>query len=429
MKIWKASLLIIALLSGCSNIKQPGVSERDLFVTNTPEYPDNRVFYLRGEPNERYETELLNSFQVATLDSSKDPVHGQPLSIIINSISLPQTSSQYDKNTPQDIAVILDILAKNQGQSQSIVAWYQRGVVPGQSLNFANLLIFHQEVWDDQVPPLIRIRVMNVASEKNLDTRSALSDVSKYGGTVALSLQNPVLSQAIPIATRAASLVLANDSNKILLEYSVQFYKSSKERNVGAPYLTPLKTGRFVLVGRARGDIQNGDFWKRRFMYDEINGNIFSQQSATKTLLTSPVVSIIVNKEDLVVPSLVAAKSAYLTTLLTEAKIENLDQFKSDVNDFGKRSEALVSREKVRRYRNTADLDEFIKLITNEEDPLPSDVRDSSIRFISRITGCPALSSTNLGSWWDANQNSATFDDNELKVLSIKCPAVGGGGA
>jgi len=424
MKTWIAFLLAAALLSGCTNLRQPGFAERDLYVVNTPEYPDNRVFYLKGQTTDEYETELLNSFQVATLDSSKDPVHGQPLSIIVNSISLPQAAKEDEWDTPQDIAVVLDISAKNQGQSQSIVVWYQRGVFPGQSLNFANLLVFHQEVWDDQVPPLIRIRVMNVASERNLDTREALSEVSKYGGTVALALQNPALSQVIPIAARAASLILANNSNKMLLDYSVQFYKSSVERNVGAPYITPLKTGRFVLVGRAKGDIPNGNFWKRQFIYDELNGAVMAEKDAGKTLLTSPVVSVIVNKEDLIVPSLVAAKSAYLTTLLTDAKIENLDQFKSDVIDFGKRSEALILREKVRRYRNSADLSEFIKLINNAEDPLPSDVKDSSVRFLSRITDCRSLSLTNLGPWWDENQDSASFDENELKVKTRRCPTI-----
>ncbi|HBO3169441.1 TPA: hypothetical protein L4R86_003175 [Pseudomonas aeruginosa] len=425
MKTWNALLLVLVVTSGCANLRQPGFSERDLYVVNTPEYPDNRVFYLQGKTSGTYETELLNSFQVAGLDARNDPVHGQPLSIIINSISIPQAIKEGDRDKSQDIAVVLDVLAKNQGQSQSIVAWYQRGVFPGQSLNFANLLVFHQEVWDDQVPPLIRIRVMNVATERNLDTREALSEVSKYGGAVALALQNPALSQVVPIAARAASLILANSSNKMLLDYSIQFYKSSVERNVGAPYITPLKTGRFVLVGRSKGDIPNGGFWKRPFVYDEINGAILAVRGSDKVLLTSPVVSIIVNKEDLVVPSLVAAKSAYLTSLLTDAKIENLDQFKSDVNDFSRRSEALILREKVRRYRNTADLDEFIQLINNADNPLPSDAKDSSVRFLSRITKCSSLSLTNLGGWWDENQDSASFDEKELLVKVRSCPGVG----
>lgn len=423
MKKWSVFLLVTALLLGCSNSRQPGFSERDRYVVNTPEYPDNRVFYLKNETSERYETALLNSFQVATTKSASDPIHGQPLSIIINSISLPPVLEKNEKQKTKDIAVILDISAGNQGQSQSIVAWYQRGVFPGQSLNFANLLIFHQEVWDDQVPPLIRIRVMDVASERNLDTREALSEVSKYGGTVALALQNPALSQVVPIATRAASLILASDTNKMLLDYSIQFYKSSAERNIGAPYITPLKTGRFVLVGRSENDIANGDFWKRPFVYDEMNGTILAADEKQSTTLISPVVSVVVNKDSLIVPSLVAAKSAYLTTLLTEAKIENLDQFKSDVNDFSKRAEALVLREKVRRYRNTADLDDFIKLINAAEDPLPSDVKDSSVRFLSRITGCKTLSLTNLGEWWDENQSSASFEDNDLKVSTL-CPGM-----
>ncbi|WP_162884061.1 hypothetical protein [Pseudomonas protegens] len=423
MKKRMVFLLAFVAATGCSNMRQPGFSERDLYIVNTPEYPDNRVFYLQSQTNKEFETPLLNSFQVAATNTRNDPTHGQPLSIIINSISLPQALKESDKEESKDIAVILDISAKNQGASQSIVAWYQRGVLPGQSLNFSNLLVFHQEVWDDQVPPLIRVRVMDVATERNLDTRETLSEVSKYGGAVALALQNPALSQVIPTATRAASLILANTSNKMLIDYSVQFYKSSTERNVGTPYLTPLKTGRFVLVGRARGDLSKLDFWKRSFVYDEINGNILAKTAQQQDIITSPVVSLIVNKDDIIVPSLVAAKSAYLTSTLTNAKIENLDQFKSDVNDFEKRSEALILREKVRRYRNTADLDEFIKLINNTENPPPSDVKDSSVRFLSRITGCRTLSATSLGDWWDENQDTAFFDDNELKIIA-KCPTI-----
>jgi hypothetical protein len=421
---------VAILVMGCASVNQPGLSERDLYVVNTPDYPDNRVFYLGPLNENAYSSDLVNRFDIGEAGNTQDPVHGDPLSIIVNSVSIPIDAnkekdfnffSKKRRGSVRDIVVVLDVLAENQGASKPIVVWYQRGVLPGQSLNFSNLLVFHQESWDDRVPPLFRIRVIDVANEKNLEAREVLSDIANYGNTVALALQNPALSPVISTATRAASLVLSNKENKMLLDYSVQFYKSSFA-SASSSFMTPLKTGSFILIGRKESLLSDDEFWKKKFIYDHLNGNVYSDTSGTRENMNSPVVVVSVNKEDMIVPPFVAAKSAYLTSLLTDSTTKNLDQIKKESEEVNERISVYVLRERVRRYRTVPDLDEFIKRITDVENELPSDVVDSSLRFLRRLTECNTLDKNNLYEHWELSAQNVAFVQDDFKVRNFQCP-------
>lgn len=403
--------VLAMILSGCTSVLQPGVGERDLYVVNTPEYPDNRVFYLGTSSADRL-TQLVSGHETQTIDS--DPVHGQPLTVIVNSVGLPYVEE--DKLVRRDLALILDIQAENQGNPQSIVVWYQRGVLPGQTLNFSNLLIYHQEAWDDRVAPYFRIRIMNVSGERNLETREALAEVSKYGGLVALALQNPGLSPVISTAARAASLVLAGRENRMVLDYTVQFYGKKRVENSPGTYLTPLKLGRFALVGRRSSDLPNSQFWRTPLTYDEFNGTIQSKQGDSRAPMNTPVVMVTVTNQEAIVPAFVASKSAYLTRLLTEASTKNLDEIQRESSDLTQRIRAYVLREKVYRYRQKGDLSELVSLMKNADDPLPSDVNESLVRFLRRISGCNALSLGSLGAWWDTVEQKADFNLDDVKL-------------
>lgn len=403
---------VLALtLSGCTTHFQPSLGERDLYVVNTPEYPDNRVFYLGDSSIDRL-TKLVSGHDVQTIN--RDPVHGQPLTVIVNSVGLPYVEE--NKQTQRDLALILDIQAENQGNPQSIVVWYQRGVLPGQTLNFSNLLIYHQEAWDDRVAPYFRIRVMDVAAERNLETREALAEVAKYGGLVALALQNPGLNPVISTAARAASLALAGRENRMVLDYTVQFYGKNRVENSPGTYLTPLKLGRFVLVGRRPSDLSNSAFWRTLLTYDEVNGTIQFKRSDSSTPLNTPAVVVTVTNQEAIVPAFVASKSSYLTRLLTEASTKNLDEIQRESSDLSQRIRAYVLREKVYRYRQKGDLIELVGLMKDANNPLPSDVNESLIRFMRRISGCNALSLGSLGAWWDSVEQAADFKLDEVKL-------------
>lgn len=404
--------LCALLLSGCMTSLQPGVTERDLYVVNTPEYPDNRVFYL-GASSDKHRTQLISSYDIKTDDS--DPVHGQPLTVIVSSVGLPYVVK--NGGGRRDLALILDVQAENQGNPQSIVVWYQRGVLPGQTLNFSNLLIYHQESWDDRVAPYFRVRVMDVAAERNLETREALAEVSKYGGLVALALQNPGLTSAISTATRAASLVLAGRENQLLLDYSVQFYGKARVENSPGSYLTPLKLGRFALVGRKPSELSNQQYWKTPMSFDEINGTIQYEQGNSETPVNTPTVVITITTQEAIVPTLVASKSAYLNRLLTEASAKNLDEIQRESSDLSQRVRAYILREKVYRYRQKGDLVTLIDAMKSKVDPFPSDINESLIRFLRDISGCSSLSFAKLGEWWETEEvQRADFRQNAVRL-------------
>lgn len=422
------ALLLAASLSGCASMLQPGLQERDRYVVNTPEYPDNRVFYLGTLDSVKYQTPLLNQIAAMSQRNDLDPKHGDPLSIVLNSASLPVKVDKgksvpfFGPSKTRDIAVILDISADNQGGSQSIVAWYQRGVHPGQTLNFSNLLVFHQDSWDESVPPLIRIRVLDVAAESNLETREALSEVSKYGSSIALALQNPALSPIVDTAAKAASLIMANRENKMILDYSVQFYKSDAVRNAGMSIVTPLKTGRFVLLGRSKDQLKNRDYWRSGFTYDELNSDVLD--TGKKAAIDSPIVLVTVNKDSVVVPQLVAAKSSYLTRLLTDATSRNLDLIKEESDDLHARVDVYVLKEKVRRYRAKKNIGDLLDYLRNNNEKVPEDAVNSVVRMLSEISSCPNLSADDLDTWWRENAKRANFKPKQFELENVDCDVV-----
>src|SRR4051812_26169775 len=76
------------LLVGCS-LFPTGFGERDQYVVSTPHYYDNRVFYVAAEPN-GHAWPLKDAFAARTQASDKARIkHGSPLSIILNSVSMP----------------------------------------------------------------------------------------------------------------------------------------------------------------------------------------------------------------------------------------------------------------------------------------------------------------------------------------------------
>lgn len=410
----KIAALII--LTACSTIRQPGLLERDLYVVNTPEYPDNRVYYLGPFDEVSYSSLLFDKYQAIKQSKDTDPKQGDSLSIVVNSVTLPAAAEQNpERIKTRDIVVILDVIAENSRKASSIVVWYQRGVYDGQSLNFSNLLVYQQESWDERVPPLFRIRVMDIASENNLETREALAEVSKYGGAIALALRNPAVSPMIETAVRAASLVFANKNNKLLLDYTVQFYRSTTVLHSDNAFLSPLKKGRFLLIGRDWKSLKDRNYWRHKYSYDEVNLDVID---STKNPLRTPVVVISVSTDEMIVPPFVADKSAYLTRLLTETTNMNLDQVQEESKELHQRIDFYVLKERVRRYRSVDDMENLIERLKDA----PTDILESNMRMLRSISGCQGIRSDNYAEWWDQNAAKARFSDDDFKLEDVVCP-------
>ncbi|MBK1714986.1 translation initiation factor eIF-2B alpha/beta/delta subunit family protein [Rubrivivax gelatinosus] len=411
----KAQILTIALCLctvGCTTTKQPGFEERDRFVVNTPSFYDNRVFYVSANL-EQAEYPLKRADQLKD-DPNLTIVHGSPLSLILNNVTLPPSQAKGTK----DIAVVLEIGTASSGDSAPVVAWYQRGVRADQPLNFSNLLIHFEPRWDARVAPFVRIRVVDVSSEKNEEARDALAQVGALaqGGSPFI----PGASQAaVSLGIKAASLVISNRANTQLLDYTVQFYSEEAIAAANGSGLTPLRRGRILLVGRPLD--QSSAYWVSfKGSLDPASTQVYSNGNP----VVSPVVTLTVSVAQSIVPAIVAQRSSYLTTLLTAAQQADLTAVKAagrSVYD-GARTFAVI--ESVRRNRDPGSLEELIQLEQNAGSEKVADDDRALIRStLKELTHCNVASSAAVLAWKKANPNGFVFEDRTFKLKGDVCPS------
>ena len=411
----KAHILTVALclgIVGCTTTKQPGFEERDRFVVNTPSYYDNRVFYVSA--NLEQDQYALKRADQLKDDPNSTIVHGSPLSLILNSVTLPPSQAKGTK----DIAVVLEIGTASSGESAPVVAWYQRGVRADQPLNFSNLLIHFEPRWDARVAPLVRIRVVDVSSEKNEEARDALAQVGALAQGVSPFI--PGASQAaVSLGIKAASLVISNRANTQLLDYTVQFYSEEAIAAANGSGLTPLRRGRILLVGRPID--QSSAYWVSfKGSLDPASTQVYSNGSP----VVSPVVTLTVSVAQSIVPAIVAQRSSYLTTLLTTAQQADLTAVKAagrSVYD-GARTFAVI--ESVRRNRDPGSLEELIQLEQNAgSEKVAEDDRALIRSTLKELTQCNVASSAAVLAWKKANPDGFVFEDRKFKLKSDVCPS------
>ncbi|CAB3740638.1 hypothetical protein LMG3458_05744 [Achromobacter deleyi] len=359
---WRLGMLgVVALLAGCAG-GEPRIG--DSYTVHTPIYADNRIFYLKpaANPAESVRTLELAGTPVSANEQSTVVQANAPLSIMMRSVDIPAIRDANGNKTvgidgPADYAVILDIAAKEDGSNQSIVVWYQRGVQPDQSLNFSNLLVYYVQRWDERVAPSFRLRVMDVTTERNAETLRALQRAQGVASGAASLANNPLVSPLVGVAFTAAELVLANQRNRMVLDYSVQLYSQAAVNQAAGSDLGLLKQGTYVVVGRPVGGPRA--FWEKPLRY-----NIRTNQALDGDKpLNVPTALVSVGTFESIVPKSVLEKSVALTALLskvgTGASIEQ-------VSDAQSRLEAALTAytlgERLARYRD----DKTLNLISDK---------------------------------------------------------------
>jgi hypothetical protein len=405
-------LLILCLIAtGCNGIRQPGFGERDRFAINTPTYFDNKVFYVLPKLEE--DQYPLKRADQLTEDSSSRINHGSPLSVILNSVVLPPSQSEGTK----DVAVVLEIGTASGGESAPIVAWYQRGVRADQPLNFSNLLIHFEPRWDARVAPLVRIRVVDVSSERNDEARDALAQVGALANGMGSFI--PGTSQAtVALGIKAASLVISNRSNTQLLDYTVQFYSDEAIAASNNTGLTPLRRGRILLVGRPLQ--QTSAYWATfKGSLDPATAQVFSNNQA----VSSPVVTITVSVAQSIVPAIVAQRSSYLTTLLTAAQQSDVSAVLTAGRSVYDGARTFAAIENLRRNRDPVSLSSLIQLEQNTGADKVSDDDKALIRStLKELTTCGVSSTAAVLAWKNANPNGFVFDEGKFKLKGDVCP-------
>lgn len=384
IRIWAlvVSALALASVLGCSSIG-PQVDNR--FTVFTPEFADNRVYHL-GNLNPTSKRHSLESATTTSVNDANVVPVNSPLSIIIRSVEIPAAIDPNGKkgviSKSADYAVILDIGTNKDGSSSSMVVWYQRGVQPDQSLNFSNLVVFYESAWDERIAPFFRIRVMDVTKEKNAETRKALERTGRLANSLGMMATNPIVTPLIGISLTAADLVLANDSNKMLLDYSVQLYSSAQANQAGSQ-LGLLKRGSYIVVGRPVDEGKT--FWKKSLTYDPESRIVFAGENRSNV----PTASLTVGAFDSVVPKLVMERSIALTLLLSEnsgsTTVENIE-------DASKRLsasiEAFAATERIYKYRNYNDVNSILNKLSSDKE-FRDRLSSEDVYFIlKRISDC-----------------------------------------
>ncbi len=356
------AMALAGFLAACAG-DAPGFGEEDRYrVFTPPDYADNRVYYVAA-PTEEHSVLIPQEAEIAEDQKSNLVKHREPLSIIMNSVELPQDWPASISRKTIDVAVILDLATAPDGSDTSIVVWYQRGVQPGQSLNFSNLLVHFEPRWDQRTAPMFRVRVMNVTDERNAEALETLAQVRKFGGTVAALAGQPAFSPLISIATRAAGLVQANEKNSMLLDYTVQFYAGSVADDIGGAQLGALRKGSFVVLGRPVDTSRW--FWRDEFKMDRRSRIVRGQNFGE---VTAPLATVTVGTFESIVPKIVIERSNALTRLLQEeaAKV-SLVQLEQQADALQKSISAFAKGERIYRFGVTdeSDVNEVLVVIND----------------------------------------------------------------
>lgn len=377
-----ATVFLSLSITGCAGL-DPQIDNR--YTVFTPIFADNRVYYL--QPKNENNLQSLESIgsSVDSSEANQAIPSNSPISVILRSVEIPAKIETDAKGSLRkgvvgdsaDYAVILDVGTNADGSSNSMVVWYQRGVQPDQSLNFSNLLVYYEPRWDERIAPFFRIRVMNVTKEKNAETRKSLERAHGIAGSLGALANNPAITPLIGISFAAADLVLANNSNSLLLDYSVQLYSTSSVSQAGNE-LGTLKRGSYLVVGRPVAESRS--FWKEKFFYEPESRTLLSGSKSVNV----PTASLTVGTFESVVPTLVMERSAALTTMLgsngTNSTVE-------EIEDLNKRLsasvEAFAATEKIKRYKNHKDVESILKKIDMDK-AFQSKLGSEDIFFVLR---------------------------------------------
>ena len=416
---WLGAIVAASWLSACA--AGPGFGERDRFVITTPQYYDNRVFFMSPVATDG-NWPLLNSQQAKVEPTDPSRInHGSALSIILNSVSLPPSRDAEGEPVtvgPRDIAVVIDVATKTNGTEESIVAWYQRGVQPDQALNFSNLLLYFDPRWDARVAPLIRIRVVDVTSEKNAEVREALGQVKQFMSSV-----GPVLSSStsavLSVATRAAGLIVTRP-NKQLLDYTVQFYSQEQMYESYGSDLTPLKKGRVLLIGRPPRT--TSAYWRG---FDGYYDGAALQVYRDSAPVESPVVLLTISTAQSVVPTIVTARSTYLQKLLNDGQQADIESVKTAGRSVWDGVRTYTLLEELRRSRDIASLQNVYGAYGDTSDAAKLSDDDKALlrETFRQISICTTLTTdANIDAWWNQNVDSFAFEKGSFKLKDEKCP-------
>jgi len=221
------------------------------------------------------------------------------------------------------------------------------------------------------------VRVMDVTTERNAETRRALERAHNIGSSIGALAVNPLVSPLLGVAFTAAELVLANRQNRMVLDYTVQLYSSASAGQAGSGDLGVLKRGSYIVVGRPSREPR--EFWQKSFTYEPDSRLL----QADNKRVNVPTALITVGTFESVVPTIVLERSTALTTLLaangSKSTVEQIDE---TAKRLSASVEAFTKGERLIRYRDQSDVDTLLSRLQDQE--FQSQIGSEDIFFLVR---------------------------------------------
>jgi hypothetical protein len=358
-------------------------------------HKENRVLFLKQAAGAKTPTrDLVHGFDLEENEDLEIQAL-KPLGVVVRGVRIPA-----DLTSPRDIAVVLDVVTVGSESATPMVVAYQRQVSGGQMMNFQDLLVYFDPEWDGMTPPYFRVRVIETNVEKSSFSESLLEEAARLPGALGLLPPHPILP-IVSTAIKAAGLILTNPSNKVLLDFQVQFYSKLQVDGSGGTTLNQLRKGAWLVVGRPGG--QTSEFWESDLSIDLRSGLIRLKNEPGKAI-QSPYVSVaIFSAEASVAKEFLDRSHALLQLLGNPVERSNLSGLEGSVEALSGSLALYSAQRRIQVFGSSEEFRRVVELLTSEASrkELPQDVQDSLLRLISKSVKTEEFTDfTSLSNWW-----------------------------
>jgi hypothetical protein len=450
---WFALLALMISILDCST--GPQLSGEGALVVNTPVYRANRVFYMEPReirdadgtvrlyydlldpviesrsPRNKLAEEVVNKSKPVTATEpaeNSEPVvvaepveNGEPVTVIINKAYIPIDAAGGKLDKTRDIAVLLD-LGLQPGKHEFIAVWYQRDVPANEELSFSSLPVYSLDAWNADAPPRFRVRLVDVSAERNKRTAELLSLASQVSGPVVSLIGTPAAGVGVEIASQAARLVLANNSNVNLVDYEFYFFSESQLAEAGGAPIALFRKGAMVVMGRPKNADES--FWDQKLQYDHNRKRlqVFDPNGPGESVASPYVLASVLTAETLI-SNLVKQRSAYITKILTDsapAVQADIAGLTKNAKDLLTSLQVLEIRQKFRNFPSEGGFSKFLNEAKTNWDALPSSDQDFLLFSIKNSTDIIRGDAGEYYDWWTKCKNYYEVDAKTKRIVEKK---------
>lgn len=422
MKIGTALVLAGALVLASCGSKPGATFGEPALATNTPVYRANHILYLQPEAAPASGSKLLHPYEWT--DKTYAVHHGEPVTIIVNRAYVPLSLTNSEKNArlasrvgtsrTRDIAVLLDVGLTAGQDEQFIAVWYQRDVPIDEVLSFQDLVVHSKDSWDSIYPPYFRMRIVDVAFERNTRTGELLKQIGDTGGQLVSLIGTPFAGALTGLATRAAQLVLTNEQNKNLLDVTFQLYGTANLDQAGGMPLGLFKRGGILITGQPFEETPA--FWNKTLRYDYRQQRIY-EGTGTTTMVDAPYVMATIMTSETSVPTVVQRRSREITRALTD-RAAVTDDLQDTITKVAALNTSLLTLKARETFRKTPTKGGFSTFVTNASGnwtAISSAEQTWLLSYMRQVTGVIRATPAEYNTWYSNCAAGSRFDPDSQK--------------